>query len=59
MGLGLGKPSLLDSYCYLGVEFSSDGSWDKHIKSLIMHNRQKLGGLYQVLHNFAFDLRIL
>ena len=48
---------ILDSYCYLGVEFSSDGSWDKHIKSLIMRNRQKLGGLYRVLHNFSLDLR--
>ena len=48
---------ILDSYCYLGVEFSSDGSWDKHIKSLIMHNRQKLGGMYRVLHSFALDLR--
>ena len=37
---------ILDSYCYLGVQFSSDGSWDKHIISLIMRNRQKLGGLY-------------
>ena len=45
---------ILDSYCYLGVEFSSDGSWDKHIKSLIMRNRQKLGGLYRVLHNFPW-----
>ena len=40
--------SYLDSYCYLGVEFSSDGSWDKHIKSLIVRNRQKLGGLNRV-----------
>ena len=48
---------ILDSYCYLGVEFSSDGSWDKHIKSLIMRNRQKLGGMYRILHNFALDLR--
>ena len=46
----------LDSYCYLRVEFSSDGSWDKHIKSLIVRNRQKLGGLYRVLHNFSLDL---
>ena len=48
---------ILDSYCYLGIEFSSDGSWDKHIKSLIIRNRQKLGSLYRVLHNFALDLR--
>ena len=54
-----GQESLpvLDSYCYLGIEFSSNGSWDKHIKSLIICNKQKLGGLYHVLHNFALDLR--
>ena len=54
-----GEESLpvLKSYCYLGVEFSSDGSWDRHIKSLLIRNRQKLGGLYRVLHNFALDLK--
>ena len=46
---------VLDSYCYLRIIFSSNGSWDKHIKSLIIRNRQKLGGLYCVLHNFALD----
>ena len=35
----------LDSYCYLGVEFSSNGLWYKHIKSLIIPIKQKLGGL--------------
>ena len=36
-----GQESLpvLDSYCYLVIECSSNGSWDKHIKSLIMHNK--------------------
>ena len=50
---------ILDSYCYLGVEYSSVGSWDKHIKSLIVRNRKKLRarGLYRGLHNFSFDLR--
>ena len=48
---------VLDSYCYLGIEFSSNGSLDKRIKSLITCNKQKLGGLYGVLHNFALDLR--
>ena len=48
---------VLDSYCYLGIEFSSDGSWDKHIKSLITRNRQKLSGMYRILHNFDLDLR--
>ena len=48
---------ILDSYCYLGIEFSSDESWGKHIKSLVVHNKQKLGGLYQVLHNSVLHLR--
>ena len=30
--------AVLHSYCYLGVEFSSDGLWDKHINSLIICN---------------------
>ena len=46
---------VLDSYCYLGIIFSSNGSWDKHIESLVIRNKQKLGGLYRVLHNFALD----
>ena len=44
---------VLDSYSCLGVEFSSDGSWKKHTKSLVVHNKQKLGILYPVLHHFA------
>ena len=48
---------VLDSYCYLGIEFSNNGSWDKHIKLLIVRNRQKLGSLCRVLHNMALDLR--
>ena len=57
MGLGWWRPSCFRFlYCYLGIEFSSDGSWNKHIKSLITRNREKVGGLYKVLHNFALDL---
>ena len=43
---------VLDSYCYLEVEFNSDASWDKHIKLLIMRNRQEVGNLYSALYNF-------
>ena len=39
------------------IEFSSDGMWDEHIKSLVVQNKQKLGDPYQVLHNFALDKR--
>ena len=42
---------------YLCIEFSSDVSWDKHIKSLVVRNKQKLDCLYRVLDNFALDLR--
>ena len=46
----------LDFYCYLGIEFS-DEWWDKHIKSLVVGYKQKLGGFYRGLRNFALDLR--
>ena len=41
---------------FLGMEFSSDGSGDKRIKSLVVCIKLKLGGLYRVLRNFALDL---
>ena len=47
----------LDSYCYLRVEFSSNGLWDKHIKSSVTRNKQELRALYWVLHNYLLDLR--
>ena len=54
---GVESLPVLDSYCFLGIEISSDGSWDKHIKSVAVSNEQELGGFYQVLHNFDLDLR--
>ena len=51
--------TIIDSYCYLGVEFSTDGAWDKHIKSIVVHNKQRLGGFNRVLHNFALDLKLI
>ena len=33
--------SILDSYCYLEIEFSSVGSWNKYIKSIVVCNVQK------------------
>ena len=48
---------VVDFYCYLGLGFSSDGSWDKHVNSLVVGNKQKLDRLYRVLHNFVLDLR--
>ena len=48
---------VLDSSCYLGIEFGSNGSWDKHIKALLTRGKQKLGSLYRVLRNFVLDLK--
>ena len=56
MGWGDESLPILDSYCYLGVEVSGDGSRDKHIKSLTMCKVQKEGGLYRVLHSFTLGL---
>ena len=57
---GMTKPHLpfMDqvNYLKLGVKHSWNGSWDKHIKSLIICNRQYLCGLYCVLHSFTLNL---
>ena len=52
-----GDGSLLtsSSYGYFRIVFSNDGSRNKHIKSLVIHNKQ-FGGLCKVLHSFDFDL---
>ena len=46
---------VLDYYCYFVIMIRSNGSWDKRIKSLVICNKQKLGGLHRVMHNFALD----
>ena len=33
-------------------------SWDKHIKSLVVCNKQKLDGLHRILCNFALDVAV-
>ena len=48
--------AILDFYCYLEISFSSDGSWDKYIKSLVGRNKEKLDGLYRIRRNFALVL---
>ena len=48
--------AFLHFYCYFELSFSSDGSWDKYIKSLVVPNKQKLDGLYQIRRNFALVL---
>ena len=33
---------IVSSYSYLGIDFSSNGAWDMHIKKLLDHCRKKL-----------------
>ena len=56
-GLGVMKSLPISDSCrYLRIEFSTDGSWDKHIKLLKICNRQMLDGLYRVLQILTLDL---
>ncbi len=30
------------SYCYLGIEFANNGSWDSHVQKVINSGKKKL-----------------
>ena len=30
------------SYCYLGIEFANNGSWDSHVQKVINNGKKKL-----------------
>ena len=32
---------IVSSYSYLGIDFSSNGAWDMHIKKLLDYGRKK------------------
>ena len=39
------------SYCYLGIEFANDGSWDSHVQKEINNGKKKLNRLHRFLSN--------
>ena len=41
----------VSSYSYLGIDFSSNGAWDMHIKKLLDNGRKKVNQLHKVISN--------
>ena len=39
------------SYCYLGIEFANNGSWDSHVQRVINKGKKKLNQLHRFLSN--------
>ena len=39
----------MSSYSYLGINFSSNGAWDMHIKKLLDNGRKKLTSCIKLL----------
>ena len=37
------------SYCYLGIDFTSDGWWDTHVKRVISNGRKKVNQLHSII----------
>ena len=39
------------SYCYLGIDFASDGGWDSHVKRVVRNGRKKVNQLHSIIRN--------
>ena len=39
------------SYCYLGIEFAKNGSWDSQVQKVINKGKKKLNQLHRFLDN--------
>ena len=46
----------VSSYSYLGIDFSSNGAWDMHIKKLLDNGRKKVNQLHKVISNRNVNL---
>ena len=46
----------VSSYSYLGIDFSSNGAWDMHIKKLLDNCRKKVNQLHKVISNRKVNL---
>ena len=44
------------SYCYLGIDFVSDGGWDTHVKRVISNGRKKVNQLHSIISNRNINL---
>ena len=39
------------AFHYLGIDFSSNGAWDMHIRKLLDNGRTKINQLHEVISN--------
>ena len=46
----------VSSYSYLGIDFSSNGAWDMHIKKLLDNGRKKVNQLHKVISKRRVNL---
>ena len=46
------------SYCYLGIEFANNGSWDSHVQKVINNGKKKLNRLHRFLSISAVARRL-
>ena len=47
---------IVSPYSNLGIDFSSNGAWDMHIKKLLDNGREKLNQLHKVISNRNINL---
>ena len=44
------------SYCYLGIDFTSDCGWDTHVKRMISNGRKKVNQLHSIISNRSINV---
>ena len=61
MVVGSGASIVFQKYVssYLGIDFSSNGAWDMHIKKLLDNGRKKVNQLHKVSNNRKVNLSTL
>ena len=47
---------LVSNYCYLGIDFASDGGWDVHLKKVVGNGKKKINQLHNVISNSNINL---
>ena len=46
----------LSKYTYLGVDFTSNGAWDEHVKRVLQNGRKKISQVHSIISNRDIDL---
>ena len=46
----------VSSYTYLGIEFSSNGAWDLHVKKVLSTGKEKVNKLHSIISNRNINL---